>query len=131
VVAVVLGACLAAAVAARAAEPASGAGFTVARLVVCAAVEKREPVGTAEKFPASQKSVTAFLEADGVTADTPVTFVWSAGGKEVRRIDAKLGAGRRWRTWTVKALKGVTGPWKVEVLGADGKPAGAAAFVVE
>lgn len=114
----------------RAAEP-QAAGFAVARLVVCNEVSQREPVGVAEKFPVSQKEVTAFLEATGVAAQTPVSFVWIVGGKEVRELPAKLEPGSRWRTWVAKSLNGQKGEWKVELRGADGKAVATAAFTVE
>ena len=107
------------------------ANFSVVRLVVGTGVEKREPVGAAETFPAGTERVLAFLEVRDIAADTDVTFVWLFGGKEVHRFSMPLRKGPFWRTWSECLLHGRAGEWKVELQGADGKAAATAIFTVK
>ena len=68
--------------------------FTIARLVVGTGVEKAEPVGVAETFPASTEKVYCFLEATNIAKDAEVSFVWVYGQKEMLKttLPLKMGA---------------------------------------
>jgi hypothetical protein len=102
--------------------PASGqeTEFTIARLVVGAGVENREPVGVAETFPATTEKVYCFLEATDILKDTEVSFVWFYGDQEMLKTNLPLQTGLKWRTFADKNLRGMKGDWKVEVRDAKG-----------
>lgn len=112
-------------------KPRESAEFTIARLVVGTGVEKAEPVGVAETFPASTEKVYCFLEATDISKDTEISFVWSYGGKEMLKTTLPLKAGPKWRTYANKNLRGLKGEWKVEIKDPDGKVAKDAKFKVE
>jgi len=95
-------------------------GFTIARLVVGTGVESHEPVGVVGSFPDSTERVYCFLEATNIAKDTDVSFVWSHGKNEMRKISLFLKMGPRWRTYAFKNLRGLKGDWKVEIKDANG-----------
>jgi len=95
-------------------------GMTIARLVVGTGVEKGEPVGVAEKFPATTEKVHCFLEAKNIPKDTEISFVWIHGQKELLKTTLPLKMGSKWRTYAHKNLKGLKGDWKVEIKDANG-----------
>jgi hypothetical protein len=105
--------------------------MVIARAVVGTGVEKMEPVGAGETFPASTEKVFCFIEANNIPKDTEVSFVWSQGGKEVRKINLPLKAGPKWRTWANKNVGGQKGDWKVEIKDAEGKLLKEVKFKVE
>lgn len=96
------------------------AGMGVARLVVGTGVEKGEPVGIAEKFPATTEKVYCFLEAKNIPKDTEISFVWIHGQKELLKTTLPLKMGSKWRTYAHKNLRGLKGDWKVEIKDANG-----------
>ena len=95
-------------------------GIVIARLVVGTGVEKGEPVGVAEKFPATTEKVYCFLEAKNIPKDTEISFVWSYGQKELLKTTLPLKMGSKWRTYAHKNLRGLKGDWKVEIKDANG-----------
>jgi len=103
----------------------------IARAVVGTGVEKMEPVGVAETFPAATEKVFCFLEVNNIPKDMEVSFVWSQGGKEMRKISLPLKAGPKWRTWAHKNVAGQKGDWKVEIKDAEGKVLKEVKFKVE
>jgi hypothetical protein len=106
-------------------------GFTIARLVVGTGVEKSEPVGTTETFPASTEKVYCFMEATQIPKDTEISFVWVYGGKEMLKTTLPLKAGAKWRTYANKNLRSLKGEWKVEMRGPDEKVLKEVKFKVE
>ena len=107
------------------------AEFTIARLVVGTGVDKDEPVGVAETFPASTEKVYCFLEATNIAKDTEVSFVWLYGQKEMLKTTLPIKAGAKWRTYANKNLRGLKGEWKVEIKDPDGKVLKDVKFKVE
>ncbi len=105
--------------------------MVIARAVVGTGVEKMEPVGAAETFPAATEKVFCFLEANNIPKDMEVSLVWSQGGKEVRKINLPLTAGPKWRTWAHKNVGGQKGDWKVEIKDPGGKVLKEVKFKVE
>jgi hypothetical protein len=105
--------------------------MVIARAVVGTGVEKMEPVGAAETFPAATEKVFCFIEANNIPKDMEVSFVWSQGGKEVRKINLPFKAGPKWRTWAHKNVGGQKGDWKVEIKDAEGKILKEVKFKVE
>jgi len=111
--------------------PKETAALAIARAVVGTGVEKSEPAGVAETFPASTEKVYCFIEATNIPKDTEVTFVWSQGGKELSKFNLPLKMGSRWRTYAYKNINGMKGDWKVEIKDADGKLLKDVTFKVE
>jgi hypothetical protein len=108
-----------------------GAGFAIGRLVVGTGIENREPAGVAESFPASTEKVYCFLEANDISKDTDVTFVWFQGQTELRKTTLSLKAGKKWRTFADKTLRGLKGDWKVEIRDGSGNVVKDVKFKVE
>jgi hypothetical protein len=111
--------------------PKEAAAFSVKRLVVGTGVEGGEPVGVAEKFPASTEKVYCFLEATDISKDMEVSFVWFNGDKEMSKFSVPLKMGPRWRTYAYKNLRELKGDWKVEIRDPDGKVVKDVKFKVE
>jgi hypothetical protein len=107
------------------------AAFTIQRLVVGTGVDKGEPVGVAETFPASTEKVYCFLEATNIAKDTEVSFVWFYGQKEMLKTTLPIKAGAKWRTYANKNLRGLKEEWKVEIKDPDGKVLKDVKFKVE
>jgi len=106
-------------------------GMSIASLVVGTDVKNREALGVAETFPSSTEKVICFLEAENITGDTKVTFVWIYNGKELLKTDMTLKAGPKWRTRADKNLRGQKGDWKVEIRNAEGLVLKGVQFKVE
>ena len=114
------------------AAPAKEKGeFAIARAVVGTGIDNKEPVGAADTFPASTERVSCFIEATNVPKDMELSTVWSMGDKEMRKINATVKAGPKWRTWVDKKVGGMKGDWKVEIKDADGKVLKDVKFKVE
>jgi hypothetical protein len=105
--------------------------FAIARAVVGTGVENREPVGAAETFPGSTEKVYCFIEATNIPRDMELTTVWSMGDKDMRKINASVKAGAKWRTWVEKNVSRMKGDWKVEIKDTDGKTLKEMKFKVE
>jgi hypothetical protein len=105
--------------------------MTLARAVVGTGVDKMEPVGAAETFPVATEKVFCFIEANNIPKDMELSFVWSLGGKEVRKMNLPVKAGPKWRTWAHKNVAGQKGDWKVEIKDAEGKVLKEVKFKVE
>ena len=105
--------------------------MSLARAVVGTGVENMEPVGAAATFPASTEKVFCFVEANNIPKDMEISFVWSQGGKEVRKINVPVKAGPKWRTWAHKNVASQKGDWKVEIKDAEGKVLKEVKFKVE
>jgi hypothetical protein len=111
---------------------AAKAGFTVARMELATGVEKRQPTGVATTFPASTEKVFCFLELNTVVKDTSFTYVWSFGLNEMARVTQTITASvAKYRTWSTKALGGMKGDWKVEIVDAAGNVMRTVTFKVE
>lgn len=105
--------------------------FTITRLIVGTGVEKSEPVGITESFPASTEKIYCFMEATQIQKDTEISFVWVYGGKEMLKTTLPLKAGAKWRTYANKNLRGLKGEWKVEIKDSNGKVLKDVKFKVE
>ncbi len=106
-------------------------GFSISRLVICAAVDNREPVGATDTFSASTEEVFCFIEASDIVEDTQIAVVWSLGENELARVNLPLKKSARFRTYSSKKLAGLKGEWKVEVLDAQGKSVKEVSFTVK
>lgn len=108
------------------------AKFTIARMDLASGVEKRQPTGIATTFPSTTEKVYCFLELNNVTANESFTFVWTFGLNEMARVtQTATKTVAKYRTWSTKALGGMKGDWKVEIVDASGKVLKSAPFKVE
>ncbi len=106
------------------------ASLSITRLVTCTGIVDREPVGAAETFAAETGTVYAFMEANDITADVELSFVWLHEGNETARITLPVRQGGRWRTFSSKKLGGRTGAWRVEIQDPSGTSLASAGFTV-
>ncbi len=91
------------------------ASMSISRLITCTGVVDRETEGAAETFSVDTGTVYAFMEANDITADVALDFVWLYEGEETARVTLNVGQGGRWRTYSSKKLGGRTGAWRVEI----------------
>ena len=89
--------------------------MSISRLVTCTGIVDREPVDAAESFTIDTGTVYAFMEANDISADVALDFVWLYEGEETARVTLNVRQGGRWRTYSSKKLGGRTGAWRVEV----------------
>jgi hypothetical protein len=116
---------------AKAAVPAKAPALNLSRFEVCSSVENRQPVGIAATFPATQEKVYCYLEFKDVPKDTKITYVFTLGLNEMGKVTQDVKRSWRWRTWANKALGGMKGDWKVDILDETGAVIKSAAFKVE
>jgi len=60
-----------------------------------------------------------------------VSFVWFHGQDEKLKTTLALKAGKRWRTYADKSLRGLKGDWKVEIRDPEGNLLKEVKFKVE
>lgn len=117
---------------AAAAPKAAPASFTIARMDIASGVENRQPTGIAAAFPASTEKVYCYLELNNISANTSFTYVWTFGLNEMARVTQTANRTvAKYRTWSTKALGGMKGDWKVDLVDASGNVLKSAAFKVE
>lgn len=105
--------------------------FTLQRLVIAKDVQKKEPVGISDTFPATTKRVYCFIDAKEIKRDTQIKFVWYWKNKKVHTYKLPLKQGHRWRTFAYKNLSGHKGKWKVKVKDTKGYLVKSISFKVE
>ncbi|HSH71251.1 MAG TPA: DUF2914 domain-containing protein [Deferrisomatales bacterium] len=104
---------------------------TVLDAVLATGVENRQPVGTANTFPADVGRVYAYTRVVGAAGEGSVTHVWYYAGQVKAQVQLAVRSDD-WRTWSSKTiLPGWTGEWLVEVQGADGRVLASVPFQVE
>ncbi|MBU0479677.1 MAG: DUF2914 domain-containing protein [Proteobacteria bacterium] len=106
------------------------ASMSISRLVTCTGIADREPVGAAESFSVDTGTVYAFMEANDISADVELSFVWLHEGDETARITLPIRQGGRWRTYSSKKLGGRTGAWRVEIQDPSGAVLSSVGFTV-
>ena len=88
-------------------------------MLVAAAIEEREPVGSLDSLSTTTEQVYFFTEIVGLE-DHTVTHRWLHGGEVRAEVPIAVG-GPRWRAYSSKKmLPAWTGEWVVEVEDADG-----------
>ena len=113
-------------------KAAPAAKFTISRMDIATNVEKRQPTGVATTFPASTEKLYCYLELENVSANTSFTFVWTLGLNELARVtQTATRTVAKYRTWSTKALGGLKGDWKVDLVDASGKVLKTVPFKVE
>jgi hypothetical protein len=115
----------------EAAKPAVAPAATLSvETAVCTAVTDRAAVGTADNFPPETGKLFLWCKVAGGAAGTAISHVWLHDGKEVAKVELKLG-GNPWRTWSSKTFPASwTGNWEVKILGPDGAELKSVTFTV-
>lgn len=110
------------------------AAARVTRLSVSRGVERRQPVGEAERFErGSYERLYAYLEVDnrGEAGAVVVSFVPPGGGPERGRVRLDVGASPRYRTWAYSRAVDLPGRWAAVVRSLDGRELARTSFDVE
>lgn len=110
------------------------AAARVTRLSVAKGVERRQPVGEAERFErGSYERLYAYLEVDnrGEPGAVVVSFVPPGGGPERGRVRLDVGASPRYRTWAYSRAVDLPGRWAAVVRSLDGRELARTSFDVE
>lgn len=105
---------------ARREPPPNRPGFNnfVPRAVLCAAVEKREPVGRLDSVITEVDTVCFFTELAGL-GGTTVMHRWKFDGEVQAEVPIMVG-GPHWRAYSRKIMfPELTGEWTVEVVDED------------
>ncbi len=109
------------------------ADLYVKRLVIARGVASREPVEPATSFPKGEaKRIYAFVEVgnrDKTASEVFVSFK-PKGGAEKGRIQLRVGASPRWRTWAYTELATEVGEWEAIVRDASGDVIGTQSFAI-
>jgi DUF2914 family protein len=105
--------------------------LVLSRMEICREVSDRKPVGAGTSFPASQDSVSCFLEFGGAQKETSVTVVWTHGLMEMGRTSLPVRRHPMFRTWSSRSIGGMKGDWKVDVLDEKGAVLKTTVFKVE
>lgn len=97
------------------------AELTVSRATFCEDIEEREPVNSAESFPATIEQVYCFAEIQGAEPNTTVKHIWYYEGEKVAEIDMVIN-GPRWRTYSYKTITpDMKGKWGVEITDSESR----------
>jgi hypothetical protein len=110
------------------------AAAKVTRLSVSRGVERRQPVGEAERFErGSYERLYAYLEVDnrGEPGAVLVSFVPPGGGPERGRVRLDVGGSPRYRTWAYSRAVDLPGRWAAVVRSLDGRELARTSFDVE
>jgi hypothetical protein len=93
----------------------------VDRMVLCAAVKDRTPIGVADTFPADIYAVYCFTRILGARDTATVVHSWLRKGKKLSNVELSVRS-PIWRTWSRKKMRpDLKGEWEVKVIGPDGK----------
>ena len=82
-------------------------------------VADREATGVADSFTSDTEQLVGWTRIEGANEPVEVKHVWSLNGKEVASIPLEVKSSS-FRTWTRKAVSGMTGTWNLSVKDADG-----------
>ena len=77
--------------------------LSIEDLVMCAAIEDREPSGIGTVFSSDSEKIYCFTKIIGATDTTSVNHVWYMGDKEVSKVSLPVKASP-WRTWSSKLV---------------------------
>jgi len=94
--------------------------LSVSEMVVCTAVEERQPVGADTAFADTVGQVYCYTALGGGQDTTTIAHVWYHGDEEKARVNLNV-RGSSWRTWSSKRIATEwTGAWRVDVVDAAG-----------
>ncbi len=92
----------------------------VEEMVLCTAVEERQPVGVDTVFSDTVEKVYCFTKVTGATDTVSVSHVWYFKNSEVAKVSLSVKS-KTWRTWSSKNIvKEWDGKWRVDVLSSNG-----------
>jgi len=117
--------------AAKTPTPAPAPSNMISRMEIATNVMDRKPVDVAASFPASTEKVYCYLEFKDVKKETTVNVVWTLDQKEVGKIPLSIKPYAKFRTWANKAIYGMKGNWKVDVVDDKGTILKTASFTVQ
>ena len=107
------------------------ASLTVEKIVLCTAVEDRQPVGIDTVFSNTVERVYCFTNITGSVNTTSVYHVWYFNNEEKARVELSIKA-KTWRTWSSKRIvKEWAGDWRVEVESATGEVLNIKEFIIK
>jgi hypothetical protein len=107
----------------------AGANLRVVDFVVAREIVEREPVDVSETFSFADGNAYAFARIANDGEPTEVSFVWFHRDAIYAAVEMTIGASPRWRTWSSAELQ--PGPWRVQLVGADGLIIAENSFTVE
>ena len=94
-------------------------------------VVDREPVGSADAFPADVGQVYFYTILEGDFPRSEFEHVWLHDGQEIARVPL-MAEGPRWRTWSRKTISpDMTGEWEVQVVDDAGAVLDSASFTID
>jgi len=97
---------------------------------VCTSVVDRDPVGTADVFPAEVGQVYFWNKIEGVRDTTMIKHVWYFKGDEIATVQLPVRSSM-WRTYSYKTIPPEwSGDWVVKVVDASGNVLKAVPFKV-
>ena len=95
-------------------------GIKVNNIVICTAVENRQPMGTDSVFSADVGKLYCFTGLTTQTDTTEISHVWFYKDKEMAKINLPVKA-KSWHTWSAKTIMPVwKGNWRVEIQDPEG-----------
>jgi len=107
------------------------ATMTVDEMIVCTAIEDRQPTGTDTTFSSTVEKVYCFTKVNGSADETTITHVWYYENEEKARVELSVRA-KTWRTWSSKTIwKTWVGKWRVDVESATGDVLMSKEFTIE
>ncbi len=94
---------------------------TLVQALVCEQIEELTPKGPAVVFPLELGEVTCFTAFDPVPAETVIYHQWFFRDRPSTRIRLRVKP-PRWSSFSrIQLRPGDAGPWRVEIVDADGR----------
>ncbi len=107
------------------------ATLAVDDMVICTAIEDRQPVGIDTVFSNTVGQVYCFTNITGSVDTTSIYHVWYHNNVEMARVELSVKA-KTWRTWSSKRIvEEWEGKWRVEVESADGEVLEIKEFIIK
>ena len=104
--------------------------LSIEDLVMCAAIEDREPSGIGTVFSSDSEKIYCFTKIIGATDTTSVNHVWYMGDQQVASVNLPIKSAA-WRTWSSKMIGNSLGKGYVEIVAEDGTMLGKADFEIK
>ncbi len=106
------------------------ATLAVDEMVICTAIEDRQPVGIDTVFSNTVGQVYCFTKITGSVDTTSIYHVWYFNNEEKARVQLSINA-KSWRTWSSKRIvEEWKGDWRVEVESAAGEVLNIKEFII-
>ncbi len=105
--------------------------FVVDEMVLCTAIEDRQPVGIDTVFSNTVEQVYCFTKITGSVGETSIYHVWYHNNVEMARVELSVKE-IIWRTWSSKRIiMEWEGDWRVEVESAAGELLNVKEFIIK